>query len=96
MAETHVHRIVRQIGEEDITSALGVTTHSVRAAKTARKFPAPWYGPLKDLCDERGVPCPMIAFNWRSPDKKSVKGKRGGSHATVQVPQRDSREKAAT
>lgn len=70
--ETHVHRIVRVLGEEAITSELSVSGYSVKAAKSAGRFPARWYGPLKRVCDDRGIPCPLSAFNFLDPDKKPV------------------------
>lgn len=70
--EPHVHRIVRQLSPEAVASELKVSEHSIRAAKAAGVFPARWYAPLKRLCDDRGIPVPLNAFNWLDPDKKPV------------------------
>lgn len=82
MSQSHVHRIVGQIGEEALASDLGLTAFSIKAAKSADVFPARWYGPLKRLCDERGIPCPLAAFNFLDPDKKPV---RRNVNATARV-----------
>jgi len=84
--EKHVHRIVRQLGTEAITSELSVSTFSVKAAKSAGLFPARWYAPLKRLCDEQGIPIPLSAFNWLDPDKKPVSPSVGSEPGDVQGP----------
>lgn len=67
MDQHQVHQIVSQLGDEAITRELGVSIHSVRAAKRERVFPASWYAAVKRLCDEAGIDCPEDAFNFRSP-----------------------------
>lgn len=84
MTEPHVQRITRQLGGENaLAEALGLTKFSVRAARREGAFPARWYAPLKALCDEHGVPCPLVAFNWLAPDKKTVEA----DGATPALPQ---------
>ena len=73
-----VDHIISTIGSEVIEQALDVSSHSVRAAKTKRQFPANWYWPLKSLCEETGIPCPGSAFNWRG-----RKTKDGNAHRPV-------------
>lgn len=64
MHTSSVHRIVSEVGSEAIEEILGVTKYSIRAAKRDRLFPARWYEPLRILCVEQGVDCPVDAFRW--------------------------------
>ena len=66
--------IINEIGADAICERLGVTSYSVRAAKTAGTFPARWFLGVRALCDERGVECSMSAFNWRSPEPQADSG----------------------
>ena len=70
MSSRAVHNIIKHLGVDAICSALDVSPHSVRYAKTKGIFSANWYGEVKAMCDEVGIPCPLSAFNWRSSDKK--------------------------
>lgn len=63
-----VHTITEALGAERICAEIGVKPRSIRFARTEGVFPARWYGPLKGLCDEAGIECPMSAFNWASSD----------------------------
>jgi hypothetical protein len=65
MSKEAVKKITAELGTEAIQEALDVSSHSVRAARTSGVFPASWYGPLLSLCRERGIDCPLEAFNWR-------------------------------
>jgi hypothetical protein len=70
----HARAIIEAIGPDDIAAELGLTEFSIRAAKRDDLFPARWYGPLKGLCEKRGVECPISAFRWVDADKKVVGG----------------------
>jgi hypothetical protein len=87
MSKHHVHRITDELGADAICARLGVSSHSIRYARTDGSFPASWYGPLKTMCDDAGIPCPLTAFNWRAPAKEvgdapaSPQGEREGNAA---------------
>lgn len=84
MSESHVHRITRELGAEAVASTVGVSLHSVRAARAAGAFPANWYELLKDVCDERGIPVPLSAFNMKRGAKKAVTTSHGRDRTRVQ------------
>lgn len=58
------HQIIKALTPQTIMESLGVTEFSIRNAKRERMFPARWYAPIKELCDERGLECPLGAFYW--------------------------------
>lgn len=66
MTRQIVHQITNTLGIDEIAIALDVSKSSVRFARTNGAFSANWYGPLKILCDEAGIPCPLSAFRMRS------------------------------
>ena len=70
MNKASVHHITDTLSSDAICARLGVSHHSVRYARTDGAFPASWYGPLKEMCDETGIPCPLTAFNWKTSEKK--------------------------
>lgn len=70
MQRDPVHHIIKTLGADAISDFLGVSSHSVRYAKTTGRFPASWYDPLDDFCIEVGIPCPRAAFNFRRAAKK--------------------------
>lgn len=86
MSDSHVHRITRELGAETVAKTVGVSLHSVRAARAAGAFPANWYGVLKDICDERGIPVPLSAFNMKRGAKKAVTTTHGRDRRAVQYP----------
>lgn len=59
--------LTKFLGASRLEAALGVSSHSVRAACTQGLFPSSWYLVVRDLCAEQGVVCPVKAFKWRSP-----------------------------
>jgi hypothetical protein len=65
MSKDSVGQIVSQIGATRLAAELGVSHHSIRAAKTAGSFPASWYMTIRRLCEEADAACPVAAFNWR-------------------------------
>ncbi|AKG94552.1 hypothetical protein Shpa_41 [Paracoccus phage Shpa] len=70
MNKPAIHHITTTLGTDAICSALGVTPHSVRHARTTGLFPASWYDALSSMCTETGIPCPRNAFNWKARAKK--------------------------
>jgi hypothetical protein len=84
MSNSHVHRITRELGAEAVAETVGVSLHSVRAARAAGAFPANWYELLKVVCDERGIPVPLSAFNMKRGVKKPVTTKHGRATPPVQ------------
>lgn len=71
MNKPAILNITNTLGSDAICEALGVTQHSVRAARTTGLFPASWYDTLFSMCIEAGIPCPRNAFNWRAAAKKT-------------------------
>ncbi len=67
MHKESVDQIVSAIGLSRLAAELGVSHHSIRAAKNAGSFPASWYATVRQLCDRHDVPCALAAFNWRKP-----------------------------
>lgn len=65
-----VQKITKELGNAAIREAVGVSDHSIRYARTTGKFPASWYAPIKAMCDERGVDCPLGVFNFKITTKK--------------------------
>lgn len=62
--------IINRIGRKRIRLALGVGETAIsNVLSRGGRFPASWYGPLKELCDREGVDCPISAFNWRTGGK---------------------------
>lgn len=80
MTRQTVHQITNALGIDEIAIALNVSKSSVRFARTNGAFSANWYGPLKILCDEAGIPCPLSAFRMRS-----ITVKRGNAHEEAQA-----------
>jgi len=63
-------KIIESIGRRRLRQALGVGETAIsNVLSRGRRFPASWYGPLKELCDREGVECPISAFNWKSAGK---------------------------
>lgn len=69
MSKHPVHTIIETLTSERIEQALDVSSHSVRAAKTGKSFPASWYRAIFTMCVEAGIPCPPEVFNWRYANK---------------------------
>jgi hypothetical protein len=55
------------LGRKAIKEALGVTKASVSHAVREKSFPASWYPVIRDMCEARGIECPVEAFNFKSP-----------------------------
>lgn len=66
MSKAEVSQIIETIGADRICEVIGVGQHSVRYAKTEGLFAASWYAPMKALCDEAGISCPLHLFNWKT------------------------------
>jgi len=81
MQKNPVHHITDTLTAEAICAALGVGMHSIRYVRTDGLFPASWYGPLKSMCDEAGIECPLSVFNWKAP-AKNIGGHSGHVNAT--------------
>lgn len=64
--------ITDQIGADRISKAIGVSSHSIRHARTEGTFPASWYAVLSDMCKQQGIECPLSAFNWKTPVSASL------------------------
>lgn len=58
--------IADQIGRHRLAALLNVSTHSIRYAVTAGKFPASWYLPMKQHCEENGIACDAALFNFKT------------------------------
>lgn len=65
MSKQVVARIIESIGSERLQASLGVTGHSIRAAKVAGRFPASWYAVVSDLCRTAGIECSIDLFRWK-------------------------------
>tara|TARA_R110002051_G_scaffold325869_1_gene432641 strand:+ start:1517 stop:1741 length:225 start_codon:yes stop_codon:yes gene_type:complete len=65
MEKQIVKKIIDGIGAETICNRLGVTSHSVRGARTNGAFPASWFDELDALCRSSDIECPRSVFNWR-------------------------------
>lgn len=76
MAPDIVPNIIDRLGVDRIRAAVNVTEHAVRYARSARIFPARWFGPLSRLCHEEGIPCPLDAFAWAEPARDGDGGRR--------------------
>lgn len=63
---TQVSSICDKVGRPVVARRLGVGLTAVSNAVVAGVFPASWYAGVKSLCDERGIDCPMSAFNWKA------------------------------
>ena len=61
-----VKDILTQLGEDEVREALGVSTHSIAAAKRERRFPSNWFAVIERMCVEEGIPCPRNLFAFRS------------------------------
>lgn len=66
-----VKQITRAMGAEEAERRLGVGRRSLRLAREREVFPASWYPQIRDFCEERGLNCPMDAFNWKSPSENT-------------------------
>ena len=71
MQSPTVIEIVNTVGPERIKEKVGVSHHAVRKAREVGKFAGNWYGPIRELCDEVGIICPLDVFNWKTPSEKS-------------------------
>lgn len=79
MNKKAVHHIIDTLTADAVMARLDVSFHMIRHARTTGLFPASWYGPLKSMSDEVGIPCPLSAFNW-----KSTANKVGDGGAAIQ------------
>lgn len=68
MNKPAVITITDAIPAEAICQRLGVTSHSIRHARTTGGFAASWYVGLSELCRDAGIECPKSAFNWKAPE----------------------------
>lgn len=57
-------RIIEAVGTRRIAARVGVVETAVINAKRKPLLPGRWYAPVKELCDEDGIDCPIEAFNW--------------------------------
>ena len=63
-------KIIESIGRKRICEALGIGETAIsNVLSRGRRFPASWYGPLKELCDRESVECTISAFNWKTAEK---------------------------
>jgi len=63
---TSAEDVIEVLGRKQIREFLGVGNTAISNALCREgKFPASWYGPIRQLCDEAGVDCPLSAFNWK-------------------------------
>ena len=86
MNKPAIHHITNTLGTDTICEVLGVSSHSVRNARTTGLFPASWYDTIQVLCIESGIPCPRNAFNWRAAAKKtSAPSANGNANANRQA-----------
>ena len=76
MTTSSAHKIIEALTSKVIQDKLGITEFSILAAKRKRRFPARWYAPIKQLCDEKGIECPIDAFTWAGSDKGSQNAKK--------------------
>lgn len=65
MNKRAVHHITDTLGGDVICTALGVSSHMVRHARTTGQFPSSWYDPIFEMCNVVGIPCPRSAFKWK-------------------------------
>lgn len=63
--------IIEAIGQDVFVERFGFNERLLRHTKSTDKFAANRYREIKQLCDERGIPCPLSAFNWKVSDKLS-------------------------
>lgn len=62
-----VKQIIDRITPEAIAGVLGVSSHSIIAARKAGSFPASWFDVVETECERRGIRCPRGLFNFKSP-----------------------------
>lgn len=67
MSKEIVKNIADSLGDDFIARRCGVSEHSVRSARWRGQFPASWFTVVKAACDAEGLPCPVEAFNFKSP-----------------------------
>lgn len=68
MNKPAVIAITDALTADAICERLGVSSHSVRHARTEGRFPARWFDPLDAMCAEAGIECPRSAFHWIASD----------------------------
>ena len=70
MSQKPAPKIIEALTPDVLTSELGMTERAIRHAKSSGRFSGLWYEPIKNLCESRGIFCPLDAFTWKSPAKK--------------------------
>jgi hypothetical protein len=66
MTNPHVDEIVAKLTERAICEALGVSSFSVKSARSAGRFPASWFRLISEMCAVNDVSCPIEVFNMRT------------------------------
>lgn len=69
--------ICDRIGRKKLAERLGVGRTAISNAAVDGRFPAKWFMVIKTLCDEEGVECPLLLFNFVTadlPDGQSLDG----------------------
>lgn len=63
----HVEHLADTISRRLIAARVGVGMTAVSTAISRGKFPASWFVEMQALCEERGIDCPVEAFNFKVP-----------------------------
>lgn len=76
---TNASFIADTVGRAKIADACEVGLTAVSNAVVRGRFPASWYFPVRYLCDEAGIDCPLASFGMKVPPVQ-----RGGAIASNQ------------
>lgn len=66
-----VASVVAAIGRNELGALLGVKYSAIGMAVAADRFPASWYLVVSEICEERGIECPMDLFHWKRASEHS-------------------------
>lgn len=71
--------IIDALGVSQLSAKLGVGKSAVLNARNKPLLPGRWYAPVREMCAEAGLECPLGLFNWSRPAPE--KGKRASAEA---------------
>lgn len=66
-----VKSIVTRLGRRRIAERIGVSVSAVGNAVVDGRFPANWYGAMKEMCDAEGADCPLSIFAMKGIEQQA-------------------------
>lgn len=76
---TTVVKVLLTLGRSKVRKRLGLSHSDITDAIAASRFPARWYGPMRELAEAKGFDLPLDAFHWRAGGAPARPDNRGAA-----------------